>query len=75
MAATYRFTPDALTQKYWGVVEFCLPNCEYKIIEMAPDPEDWGWPQEAVCGFLGKKLKQHLGLSSTSVPPILSWIS
>lgn len=71
----YRFTPDSITQAYWGVVEFDLKNCEYRIVELAPDPEEWGWPQEVVCAFLGRKLKQHIDTSGVSAPAILEWVS
>ena len=73
--ATYRFTPDSITKQYWGVVEFDLSSYEYKINELAPDPEEWGWPQGTVCGCLGRKLKKQVSISGLPVPSELEWVS
>ena len=75
LTATCRFTPDSITQKYWGTVEFNLETCEYRIVELAPDPEDWGWPQETVCVCLAKKLKKHIDISGMTAPSALEWVS
>jgi len=73
--ATYRFTPDSITKKYWGIVEFDLATCEHKIEELAPDLDEWGWPQDFVCVCLARKLKQQIGKPVTVVPAVLEWVS
>lgn len=75
LVTTYRFTPDSITKKHWGIVEFDMTNFKHSIVELAPDPEEWGWPQETVCMCLGRKLKQHVGLFDVPAPATLEWVS
>lgn len=75
LIATYSFRPDSITKKHWGIVEFNMTNFEHSIMELAPDPEEWGWPQETVCVCLGNKLEQSVGLFGVSAPATLEWAS
>ena len=69
--ASYRFTPDSTTKLYWGLVEFDLETFAARIVEAAPDPECWGWPQPAVCLRLGHKLQQQFAAGGTEPSKIL----
>ena len=73
--ATYRFTPDSITKLYWGVVEFDLGTYSSRVVEEAPDPERWGWPQAAICTYLARKLQQHYAGGATQPPAMLEWVS
>jgi len=72
-SARYRFTPDSITRKYWGIVEFDLQSFASTIIELAPDPEGWGWPQPYVCECLARKLRRGLESGASGVPENLQF--
>jgi hypothetical protein len=52
----YRFTPDSILMKDWGVVR--MDESNFEIIELAPDTSGWGWTednQKACCSVIFAK--------------------
>ncbi len=43
-AHSYRFTPDSILMKEWGVVK--MSDSGFEIVQMAPDDGEWGWTEE-----------------------------